>query len=85
MQVKKQQLAPEMEQGTSSKLGKEYTKAVYCHLPYLSSLQSTSCKMLGWGEGQSGMKFAWRNINNLRYADDTTLMAESEVKLLSCV
>ena len=81
MQVKKQQLAPEMEQGTSSKLGKEYTKAVYSHLPYLSSLQSTSCKMLGWGEGQSGMKFAWRNINNLRYADDTTLMAESEEEL----
>ena len=69
------------KEATRSKLGKEYTKAVYCHLPYLSSMQSTSCKMLGWGEGQAGMKFAWRNINNLRYADDTTFMSESEGEL----
>ena len=83
MEFKKEQLEPDMEQQTSSKLGKEYVKAVYCHLPYLSSMQSTSCKMLGWGEGQAGMKFAWRNINNLRYADDTTFMAESEEELKS--
>ena len=47
MQVKKQQLEPAMEQ-TGSKLGKEYIKAVYCHLAYLIYMQSTSCKMLGW-------------------------------------
>ena len=48
MQVKKQQLEPDMEQQTGSKLGKEYTKAVYCHPAYLTYMQSTSCKMLGW-------------------------------------
>ena len=47
MQVKKQQLEPAMEQ-TGSKLGKEYIKAVYCHLAYLIYMQSTSCEMLGW-------------------------------------
>ena len=45
MQVKKQ---PDMEQQTGSKLGKEYVKAVYCHPAYLTYMQSTSCKMLGW-------------------------------------
>ena len=48
MQVKKQQLEPDMEQWTGSKLGKEYIKAVYCHPAYLTDMQSTSCKMLGW-------------------------------------
>ena len=48
MQVKKQQLELDMEQQTSSKLGKEYVKAVYCHLAYLTYMQSTSCEMLGW-------------------------------------
>ena len=48
MQVKKKQLEPDMEQQTSSKLGKEYVKAIYCHPAYLISMQSTSCKMLGW-------------------------------------
>ena len=47
-QVKKQQLEPDMEQQTGSKLGKEYLKAVYCHPAYLTSMQSTSCKMTGW-------------------------------------
>ena len=75
MQVKKQQLKPDMEQWTSSKLGKEYDKAVYCHPAYLTYIQSTSCRMLGW---MKGIKIARRNINNLRYADDTTLLAESE-------
>ena len=45
MQVKKQQLEPDKEQWTGSKLGKEYDKAVYCHPAYLTSMQSTSCKM----------------------------------------
>ena len=48
MQVKKQQLELDMEQQTSSKLGKEYVKAVYCHPAYLTYMQSTSCKMPGW-------------------------------------
>ena len=47
MQVKKQQLEPDMEQQTGSKLGKEYVKAVYCHPAYLIYMQSTSCEMLG--------------------------------------
>ena len=48
MQVKKQQLELDMEQQTSSKLGKEYIKAVYCHPAYLTCMQSPSCKMPGW-------------------------------------
>ena len=48
MQVKKQQLELNMEQWTGSKLGKEYIKTVYCHPVYLTYMQSTSCKMLGW-------------------------------------
>ena len=48
MWVKKQQLEPDMEQWTGSKLGKEYNKAVYCHPAYLTSMQSTSCEMPSW-------------------------------------
>ena len=48
MQDKKQELEPDMKQRTASKLGKEYVKAVYCHPAYLTSVQSTSCEMLGW-------------------------------------
>ena len=48
MQVKKQQLEPDMEQWTGSKLRKEYVKAVYCHPAYLAYVHSTSCEMLGW-------------------------------------
>ena len=47
MQVKKQQLEPDMEQWTGSKLGKEYVKAVYCHPAYITSMQGTLCKILG--------------------------------------
>ena len=71
-----------IEQRTGSKLGKEYVKAVYSHPAYLTSMQSTSCKMSGW-KAQAGIKIAGRNINNLRYADDTTLMAENEEELKS--
>ena len=53
MQVKKQQLEPDMEQWTDSKLGKEYVKAVYCHHAYLTYMQSTSWETLGW------MKHSW--------------------------
>ena len=48
MWVKKQQLGLDMEQQTESKLGKEYDKVVYCYSAYLTYMQSTSCKMLGW-------------------------------------
>ena len=48
MQVKKQQLEPDVEQQTDSKLGKEYVKAVYCHPAYLTFMQSTLCKMPDW-------------------------------------
>ena len=48
MQVKKQQLEPDMEQQTGSKSGKGYVKAVYCHPAYLASMQSTSWETLGW-------------------------------------
>ena len=72
-----------MEQQTDSKLGKEYIKAVYCHPAYLTYMQSTSWENAGLEETQAGIKIARRNINNLRYADDTTLMAESEEELRS--
>ena len=78
---KKQQLELDMEQWTGSELGKEYVKVVYCHPAYLTSVQRTLGKMPN--EAQAGIKTAWRNINNLRYADDTTLMAESEEELKS--
>ena len=48
MQVKKHQLEPDMEKWSDFKLGKEYIKAVYCHPDYLTSMQNTSCKMLGY-------------------------------------
>ena len=67
-----------MEQQTGSK--KE--KAVYCHPAYLTYMQSTSWETLGW-KAQAEIKIAGRNINNLRYADDTTFMAESEEELKS--
>ena len=72
VQVKKQQLELDMEQQIGSKSGKDYIKAIYCHPAYLTYMQSTS-----W-EAQAGIKIAGRDINNLSYADDTTLMAESE-------
>ena len=80
MQVKKQQLKLNMEQQTGSKSGKEYLRAVYCHPSYLTYMQ-----YITWNakldEAQAGIKIVGRNINNLRYADDTTLMAESEEEL----
>ena len=48
MQVKRPQLEPDMEQLTGFKLGKEYAKVAYCHLAYLTFMQSTSCEMPGW-------------------------------------
>ena len=82
MQVKKQHLELDMEQQTGSKLGKQYVKAVYYHPAYLTYMQSTSYEMLG-RISTSWNQDAGRNINNLRYADDTTLTAESEEELKS--
>ena len=66
-----------MERQTGSKLGKEYVKAVYCHPVYLTYMQ---CIMGNFwlDEVGAGIKIAGRNVSNLRYADDTTLVAESE-------
>ena len=73
-QVKKQQLELDMEQQTGSKSGTEYVKAVYYHPAYLTSIRVHHEKC--WlDEAQAGIKFAGRNINNLRYADDTNLLA----------
>ena len=70
------------EQQTDSKLGKEYVKALYCHLAYLTYSEYIM-RYDGLDEAQAGIKIAGRNSNNLRYADDTTLMAESEEELKS--
>ena len=69
-----------MEQQTGSKSGKEYVKAIYCHLVYLTYAEyiMRNAKL---DKAQDGIKIAGRNIDNLRYADDITLMAESEEKL----
>ena len=73
-QVKKQQLELDMEQQTGSKSGKEYVEAIYCN--YLFNLYA---EHIMWNAGldkkPAGIKTAGRNINNLRYADDTTFMA----------
>ena len=79
MQVKNQQLELNVGQQTGSESGNQYVKAIYCHPAYLTYMQSTSCKMPGWVKH----KIAWRNISNLRYADDTSLMAESKEELKS--
>ena len=83
--VKKQQLEPHLEQWIGSKLEKEYAKAVYCHPAYLTYMQCTVYGMPGWMKQAFWMKARIRiargNINNLRYADDTTLMAKSEEEL----
>ena len=81
MQVKKQQLEPDMEQWTGSKLGKEYVKIVYCHTAYLTYMQSTSCEMLGWMKHKLESRLPGEISTT--YADDTTLMAESEEELKS--
>ena len=82
MQVKKQQLEPDMEQQTGSLLGKKYVKAVYRHSTYLIYMQSTSCEMwAGWST--AGIKITGRNINKFICADDITHRASSEEKLKS--
>ena len=81
MQVKKQQnrtwnsrLVPNWERST--------LKVIYCHLAYVTYMQSIM-RNARLDEAQAGIRIAGRNINNLRYADTTTLMAESEEELKS--
>ena len=74
MQVKKQQLEPDMEHHIGSKSGKEYVKAVYCHPAYLTYIMRNT----GLDEAQAGIKIARRNINNLRKADDITLWQKAK-------
>ena len=72
---------PNMEQWTGSKLGKEYVKAVHCHSAYFTYITYFTYfkEYIMWNarldEVQAGIKIAGKYINNLRYADDTTLMA----------
>ena len=82
MQINKQQLKLDMEQQMGSKLRKEY---VVCRLsPCLFNLYAEYIiRNAGPEEVQAGIKIAGRNMNNLRYADDTTLMAETEEELKS--
>ena len=82
MQVKQQQLELDMEQQTGSKLGKEYVKAVLSSCLF-NLYAEHIMRNAGLDEAQAGIKIARRNINHLRYADDTTLMAESKEKLKS--
>ena len=83
MQVRKQQLELHMEQQTGSKLGKEEYQG-YILSPCLFNLYTEHIMWnAGLDEAQAGIKIAGRNINNLRYADDITLMAESEEELKS--
>ena len=79
MHVKKQQLELDMEQ-TGSQLGKEYVKVVYCYSDFLTYMHHEKC-WAGWNT--SWNQDCRGNINNLRYTDDTTLIAENEEKLKS--
>ena len=83
MRVKKQQLEPHTKQLTDSKSGHEYVKLTVLS-PCLFNLHAEYImRNVRLDEAQAGIKIAGRNINNIRYADDTTLMAESEEELKS--
>ena len=92
MKVKKQQLEldhknrfiPNWDSTSSIVHPVQYTKALYCRPAYLIYMQSECIvRNARLDEGQVGIKIPRRNINNLKYADDTTLMAESKEKLKS--
>ena len=72
-----------MQQQSGSKLEKEHVKVVYCHPAYLTYMQSTSREMLDWMKHKLESRLPGEISNNLRYADDTTLTAESEEELKS--
>ena len=77
MQVKKEQLEPDIEQKMGSKLGREYVKAVYCHPAYLTYMQSTSWEMLDWMKHRLESRLPGE-ISITLDADDITLMADSK-------
>ena len=81
MQVRKPQLELDMEHQTGSKSEKEYDKAVYVILNFFNLYAEYIMWYARLNKGQARIKIARRNINNLRYADDTTLMEESEEEL----
>ena len=80
MQLKKKQLELDMDQQTGSKLGKVYMKAVYCH-PACLTYTEHIMKNAGLDELQAGIKIGGRNINILRYEDDTAFKAKSKKEL----
>ena len=80
MHIKKQQLEPLMEQKTGAKLRREYVRPVHCHRLF-NLYAKYIMPNAGLDESQAGIKIARRNINNLRYADDIILMAESKEEL----
>ena len=83
MQVKKQQLELDMEYQTSYKSGKEFVKVTYGSRRLFNLYAEHSMRNARLDEAQAGINIVRRNINNLRYADDTTLMAETEEELKS--
>ena len=83
MQDKKQQLEPDMEQQTGSKLGMVYMKAVYCRPACLTSMQSTSCRMQGRMNHKLESRLSGEISTTSDNADDTTLMPKSEEALQS--
>jgi len=83
MQDRKQQLEPDMEQQTGSKLGMMYMKAVYCHPAYLTSMQCTSCGMQGRMNHKLESRLSGEISTTSANADDTTLMPKSEETLKS--
>ena len=82
MHVKKQQLELYIEQQTGFQSEKEYVKTVYCHPDYLTYIEYIM-RNAGLEEAQTGITIARKNINNFRYADNTTFMAEGEKELKS--
>ena len=83
MQVKKQQLEPDIEQQAGSQIGKGVRQGCILSLCLFNLYAEYIMRNASLEESQAGIKIVGRNINNLRYADDTTLMAESEEELKS--
>ena len=83
MQVRKQQLEPDMKQQTGSKSGKECIEAVYCHPAYLTYMQNASCEMPGWMKHKPESRWLGDISMTSDNTDDTTHIAESEEKLNS--
>ena len=73
--VKKEQLQPDMEQQSGSKLGKEYIKAIYCHPTYLNSMQSALCEMPGW----------MKHKLELRLLGEISITSDMQIKLPLCI